>query len=452
MERPVRFPVRFSDLINYFASEAYVPEIHLIIHFDGHIEVPRLQKALRLLLDAEPVLGCRFVESWTKAFWESLSEHELNNAEILKRVSGPLSKQEDAFQSFYAEAIDSFTGPQLKALLFSRQDGDSLVIKINHVTCDAGGFKEMLYRLSSIYNELGRDPNFRPDVRDGSRGLGQVYRNFNPIIRLIILWRGLKELFRAGIPSKSQQYLALKDKRSSLHFKFKHYSHEYTTQLLEYARRYDATLNDLFVTAVFRAIARQSNWDVNKAKAMRINGTVDLRRYLPSGKADALCMLSGVYSVIMKDYVDDGFLETLFKIKAQIDEQKENYLGLGIMLVLYFMLSPYPFFIKKRSVKKQWRENLAKEKVPPGMTNLGPIDNQKVNFGAIAIKNMYMAAPACCPPWFCCGLSGFSGTLTLSSGFYPSSIPVKQIEEFFSLVDEELPIQRYSPSDADGDQ
>jgi hypothetical protein len=29
-------------------------------------------------------------------------------------------------------------------------------------------------------------------------------------------------------------------------------------------------------------------------------------------------------------------------------------------------------------------------------------------------------------------------TLTLSAGFYPSSIPVEQIDDFFALVDEEF--------------
>lgn len=439
MTRPERLPVRFSDLINYFASDAYIPEIHLIIHFEEKVEVPRLKKALRLLLDAEPVLGCRFVESWRSAFWEPLSEPELNKAEIMEIVSGLSSQWEESVQGFYAEAIDSLSGPQIKALLFSQQNGDRLVLKINHVVCDAGGFKEVLYRLSEIYNQLEHDPDYRPDARCGSRSLGQVYRQFKPFARLAILWCGLKALFSAGIPLKSQQYPAGKEKHGPLHFKFKRFSSGRTAQLLEYARSYDATLNDLFVTAVFRAMARQSKWRPNQKMALRMNGTVDLRRYLPSAKADALCMLSGIYTIMMKDDADEGFSDALVKIKGQIDEQKGQYIGLGIMLVLYLMLSPSPYWLKKRWVKKQWRENLARGKVPPGMTNLGRIDRQKAKFGDTPVENICMIAPACCPPWFCCGLSGFSGTLTLNAGFYPSSIPVKQIEDFLSLVDEEIP-------------
>ena len=439
MKKTNRIPFRFSDGINYFASDAYVPEIHLIIHFESKIEVPRLQKALRLLLDTEPVLGCRFVENLWKAFWEPIPENELDKAKLLERKSGSLPEQEEALNKFYGESIDGLSGPQLKAMLFSRQSGDRLVLKINHLVCDAGGFKEVLYRLSSIYTKLASDPDFRPEVRNGSRSLGQVYRNFTPFARLGIFHRGLKELFRAANPSQSQQYPAVKERQGPVYFQFKHFSRDRSAQVMDYARQHDATLNDVVVTAVFRAIARQAGWEVNKAGAMRINGTVDLRRYLPSGKADALCMLSGVYSVVMEDSVDDRFEDTLLKIRLKINEQKENYFGLGIMLVLYCMLSPYPFFIKKRAVKKQWRDNLDKGRVPPGMTNLGRIDHKKTGFGGAGVQSAYMAAPACCPPWFSCGLSEFSGTLTLSTGFYPSSIPAGQIKDFFKLVDEELP-------------
>ena len=439
MKKTNRIPFRFSDGINYFASDAYVPEIHLIIHFESKIEVPRLQKALRLLLDAEPVLGCRFVENFWKAFWEPIPENELDRAKLLERKSGSPSEQEAALNTFYGETIDGLAGPQLKAMLFSRQGGERLVLKINHLVCDAGGFKEVLYRLSSIYSKLEFDPDFRPEVRNGSRSLAQVYRNFNPFVRLGIFRRGLKELFRAAKPSQSQQYPVMKERLGPVHFQFKHFSRERSAQVMAYGRQHDATLNDVVVTAVFRAIARQAGWEVNKAGAMRINGTVDLRRYLPSGKADALCMLSGVYSVVMADAIDDCFEDTLLKIKARIDEQKENYFGLGIMLVLYGMLFPYPFLIKKRAVKKQWRENLDKGRVPPGMTNLGRIDHKKLGFEGAAVQTVYMAAPACCPPWFSCGLSGFSGRLTLSTGFYQSSIPVGQIKDFFALVDQELP-------------
>ena len=92
--KPERFTVRFSDLINYFGADAYVPEIHLIVDFDNKINQKQMQKALRLLLDAEPVLGCRLVEHWRKAYWERLSDQTLTKSNLLEIFSGELSEQE----------------------------------------------------------------------------------------------------------------------------------------------------------------------------------------------------------------------------------------------------------------------------------------------------------------------------------------------------------------------
>ena len=113
------FPARHSDLINQFAAEAYVPEIHLIIDFDGKIDAPRMKKAIRLLLDAEPVLGCRFVETWRKAHWQPLAQDELERADILRVVSASDAAKESAMQDFLGDLMDASVGPQLKGLLLA---------------------------------------------------------------------------------------------------------------------------------------------------------------------------------------------------------------------------------------------------------------------------------------------------------------------------------------------
>jgi len=85
--------------------------------------VDRLLYALGLLLDAGPVLECRFVDNFRKAFWEPIPENEQDKAKLLERKSGSLSEQEAALSTFYGETIGGLSGPQLKAMLFSRQGG-----------------------------------------------------------------------------------------------------------------------------------------------------------------------------------------------------------------------------------------------------------------------------------------------------------------------------------------
>ncbi len=435
MHIPEQIPVQFSDLINYTGTTAFVPEIHLVLDFEGIMDKERLHKALRLLLDAEPVLGCRFVEHWRKPFWIRLSDEELDNAVLIKEVAGDLPEQEEASQRFFGELIDGSVGPQILALLLPNAQSTRLILKINHVTCDAGGFKALLYRLAEIYCKLGDEPQYVPEPAVGSRSLSQIYSRFSFFQRAAILWHGFLELWDMIVPGKAHQYPSGRKSNSPLRYVFKHFSKERVCQLVKYAKENNATINDLFVTAMLRAMAQQSEWD-NK-KALRLIGTVDLRRYLPNRRTKALCQTSGIYVVTLGKQIGDTFIDTLCAVKERIGFLKAHYFGLSTLLAIFLIYFPYPFSLYKKMMKKQWRHAL--DNGNTGMTNLGPIDSSASDFGSLSLKSAHMLTPASTPPNFVCGLSGFDGTLTLSSGVYPSAIPPEQVKELFDMVDAELP-------------
>ncbi|MDQ6962876.1 MAG: hypothetical protein Q9M28_10205 [Mariprofundaceae bacterium] len=52
------------------------------------------------------------------------------------------------------------------------------------------------------------------------------------------------------------------------------------------------------------------------------------------------------------------------------------------------------------------------------MTNMDPIDAEKVHFGDVAITHAMTTAPLIDSPNMLLGLSGFSETLTLSCGYF----------------------------------
>lgn len=103
MDTLLQYPSQFSDRHNYTGSELWINEIHLILKFDGKLDQSRLKKSLRLLIDAEPLLGACFVEHWIKPYWKRLSEHELNSATLLNVV-------ETADESTIEDQSDLFSG------------------------------------------------------------------------------------------------------------------------------------------------------------------------------------------------------------------------------------------------------------------------------------------------------------------------------------------------------
>ena len=135
---------------------------------------------MRLLIDAEPLLGACFVKHWLKPYWQRLPEHELNSATLLDVVDETdESAAEELSDSFFRDYIDLMKGPQIKALLIPGKKTDQVIPKIQHLMCDAGGFKEVLNLLSDIYTKLGDHPEYTPAIKNGSRSLSQIYNRFS---------------------------------------------------------------------------------------------------------------------------------------------------------------------------------------------------------------------------------------------------------------------------------
>ncbi len=433
MAIPEKFPLVFSDRANAASGALYIPEIHWILDFNGELDKPRLKRAFRLLLDAEPVLGCRMVSHWRKPFWERLPSEYLDSCQLVKETPFNEDNPDEAMQRFFGDFMDGEKGPQVKSLLMKERSGDRLLIKINHCICDAGGFKELLYSLTDIYRKLEGNPLYYPSSRVGSRSLSLVYSQFSTTQLLAILGRGLKELAEVMYPFKVMQCPSGNTAQGELYYIFRHLPEERISRIKIFARHRNATINDVFITALFRTLAKQTGW--RGKTALRINNTVDLRRYLPQKQTEALCEFTGLFSVNLGKALGDSFEETLEKVKLLIDYQKANYLGLGMFLLLRLMYRPLPF----KLFKPFWKKGVVNDNNAPGFTNMGDVDANAADFINPGLSSAIMVVPATSPPRFAVGLSGFAGTLTLSAGRWPSAVPPENIEAFFNALDEELP-------------
>ncbi len=64
-------PAVFLDTVQYTISRIFVLQIHLVLQFEGQIDAHCLKRALRLVMDREPVLGCRFKTHLLRARWQT---------------------------------------------------------------------------------------------------------------------------------------------------------------------------------------------------------------------------------------------------------------------------------------------------------------------------------------------------------------------------------------------
>ena len=137
--------------------------------FAHDLDADRLARALELLYDAEPVLGCRFVEHAVKPYWERL--HGRLNTHLTVAVN------ETEYAAFKQERLDMLNGPQVRACIWKAQGANRLLVQISHHAADAGGCKHTCAVFSRLYRQLGREPGFvpLPNVA-GSRSSRQVLR------------------------------------------------------------------------------------------------------------------------------------------------------------------------------------------------------------------------------------------------------------------------------------
>ncbi len=108
---PDRFRAVTCDKIGFALMPLMDYQIHFIAEFDGKLDEERLARAMRLLMDAEPVLGSRFVNHWRSPWWQR--DEGLATEDFFSVVEGGPGDVED----FISEQMDFFSAPQVKARL-----------------------------------------------------------------------------------------------------------------------------------------------------------------------------------------------------------------------------------------------------------------------------------------------------------------------------------------------
>ncbi|MBF0121734.1 MAG: hypothetical protein HQK79_23130 [Desulfobacterales bacterium] len=426
--------------------------IHAVITFDGRIDYAIMKKAFRLCFDAEPITGCRLVTNDSQFYWKIREDLDEIAACFIKETNDI----EFDINKFLTASIDPHNDSQVQALIL-RAENDTLCIKINHCIADAGGVKEYIYLLADVYSRLLEDNNYSPKLNiRGDRSLRQVANQFNFFEKLKIIRRSLRNL-------KSDSFYLLHSIRIMLQLKNKKYSHyrywslplsnqdnldrkiliyhipkDQFCFLKSYGKRYNATVNDVILTAFYRAFFDIIKPDPNEP--LHILTTADLRRYLPGNKGGAICNLSGFVHVNIGRNLGKDFEHTLIKAKNCMDSYKADYLGLGdFPSFVLFKLLPFKWF--QKVISFALKSMMVDEKtVIPVLTNMGIIYLQPDSFKGSTIKDIFLTPPVMFPPILGIGITGFKEFITISVGICGSKKNSSIIKNLFDKVVDQLPL------------
>ncbi len=407
--------------------------IHCVVLFDSRIDENRMKRAVRLTLDAEPILGCRFVTDWWRMYWERRTD--LDHIELFR-----LTAAEDVEK----EVIRFLTTPahpcedaQVQVLLI-RSEKDTLCIKINHVAADAGAVKDYAYLLASAYQKLGDNPGYTPETnRNGIRSMRQISRQFGFSDKFRIVRRGFRDLKNIFLPRMNCFFPLTKGRTSGRTFLIRRIDAGQFRSIRDYAREHGATINDVIVTAIYRALFKLIGPD--PGIPLRLVTTADLRRYLPTKRAGAVCNLSGLVYLNMTRKPGAAFNVTLSEIRDRMNFVKGDFIGLGQHPLFVIPSKILPAEWNRLLGNRMFRQSLSIGKnITHAFTNMGIIDTERLAFGDTKVSNAFLTAPVVFSPFFLIGLSGFGESLTMSAGFCDIAINKPVVEHILSLIESEL--------------
>jgi len=435
---PRRFPVVIEDNILYWMRNSHDSEIRGVVSFQGRVDKDRLFRAVRLCMDAEPILGCRFKKRFFRSYWERMDD--LDNAVSSELVE--TSKYDDDIGSFLTSLppLNLFTGPQVKVWIL-RSKHDKIVFKFQHVTGDGAANADYARLLSEIYTKLGENPDYRPVPNiNGTRSLNQVGSNFSFKDKYGIVSRGMKDIAHFMTPVKYMIYPFGTSERSGLTMMISPVEPERFRVIKKYGKDRNATVNDMILAIFLRSFYQTIN--SHPESLMRVVATVDLRRYTKIRRAGALCNLSGFLYLGIGKKVNEPFDRTLSKVRNFMHSYKGDYIGMGnfFITIPFFKLLPFPvsLWLHDRMGNMQKKQTRTAGRVAPLYTNVGNINHNGMLFGDLEATDVFITTTVPYPPVLALCLTTFKERMTMSIGFCESCVSKKDVRILVDKIQEQV--------------
>jgi NRPS condensation-like uncharacterized protein len=375
-------------------------QVRCVIRFDGQIDAERLSCAVCLTIEAEPLLGCRFVEKLWRPYWQSLDN--LDSTTIFNAVTCKDAQAE--IKAFLARPMDVCVGPQVQVTLF-RSINDTLCVKINHMVLDGGGFKNYIGLLARTYRELKTNPEYKPETHTHSN------RVFRQAFRQVGLPRVIGAAHHGSIPRSDWGSPASGQVVSDAVFEERHIEPERFAEVKAYCQRKQATMTDVLLAAFYQAMFTLVEPPVGANLPVMV--TVDLRRYLPEYYSSAICDLASAYFVRLKQAKANTFEDTLTRVRRLSDHVRANQEWLDALNMELLFLPGFYFGKSILQSLMKWHD--ISNKILPIISNIGVIDPAIVDFGDTAVADVTLYGPTPRRPSYDISVSTFGNRMSLTA-------------------------------------
>lgn len=413
-----RLPATGQDVFNYLASYyASNHQLQLVLSFLDQLDLDILKKALRLTLELEPILGCRFVEDPQKSYWER--REDLDRIELCKFIC--TDQPDDVLHEFTSLPLDSRKDPLVQAMLIRTEQEDVLCLKLDHACIDGGGIKAYIALLAEVYTNIIENCTITKLPTQLCRdGMGFL-REF-----------GINDPLQAFDPSQASH-------SSNWGFPSAHYRCQYPTYirrklvnfelstLKEYCNQNEATINDLLLAAYYHALFRITHAQANDPKPLMV--TIDLRRLIPGEDKIIAANISSSFVTLLENITDEPFDLMLQRISRMMKDFKQNHAEIAVAVIME-VFGMIDFRDVQAWYHQSRQDSLQTNYADPLFSNIGVI--APLAFGKNTVNDAYIITPAMFAPSLMLGISTYNQIPSLVVHYYSSDIEKDDVD---SLLD-----------------
>lgn len=362
--------------------------MNLVLGFEDEVDAERLRRAIRLTLDVEPILGCRFEERWYRPVWRR--RDDLDAIELCEAEDDP---DGEGLSRFLARPLDDRNTCQVLGRVF-RGHRHTVGLKLSHRVGDGQALKQYAYLLADVYRALGEDPGHVPapnPYRD--RSLRQMVARVDEARQ-----EELRQYHREHLEERTNLARWLPDRavRGGPYAHIETISPERYARWFAYARERRATVLHVLLAALFRAT--REIVPVSGDRPLPICSAVDLRRYVRLAEPPPFCNLFGMINIALPQTGLDSLDETVLRVRDEVMAERKQ---LGLTSPPFSLETNRKTRLMIRCVPFRWAKRFLEGRLPkvitglPLLTDVGGIDAKRLDFGGPRVVSAAAVSGQC---------------------------------------------------------
>lgn len=398
MELPKILIAGTGEKVQYLAHDFNDNTVRFALRYPGKINPDTLCSAVSAVISSVDVLHASFIPGNVGAYWrinEGCDKEDFFT--LTENAQQPLTAAREAMLL----PVLPEEKAQLHCTLVRGPKEDIVVLRISHLCVDGGDGKYLLYKLAEAYELIARTGNAEGlSVKNGSRATMQMYKELTPKEYLSLIRSPL-----SGVKTEFPFPGDAPGKRSLVSCCIPAFTMNAAHKA---AKALNATVNDLLLSACYRAYGKLPGADPKKA--LSIMSMMDLRRHCKNGESEGLCNMSGFFPTTLTEGIRGDFAETLKEVSAQTRKAKENPLaGMEGMPIVHTAVQTTPLRLLLEVMEKVYGS------MSIGLTNLGNMPCDALTLDGIRPTGGLFAGPLKKKPAMQVSAASFDGAAVLCS-------------------------------------